>query len=155
MAQDAFRRQVKRRIAEKPIVNVVSIDTVDEQGEPIGTDQFHFSRPSEEQMFLMAASMGGDDTSVADEAAAVLDILRVSLPPEEFRRMRARLIDPEDGLDMDVLGELMRDLISAWSDFPTKPQSASSGSPESSGVTSTGRVQGEGSTHSPSTSPDS
>ena len=154
MAQDTFRRQVKRRAAVAPSITSVSIDTVDENDEPVGTDVFHFSRPTEEQLFLMAASMGGE-TSVADEAAAVLDIMRVSLPTEEFRKLRSRLLDPEDGLDMEVLGGTIQDLLSAWSDFPTKPQSASSESQNGSGPKSTGRVRGAGSTHSPSTSPDS
>lgn len=148
--QETFRRQVSRRAATKETTTDVEIETVDEDGESVGVDVFHFTRPSEEQLFLLAAGVGGDDANAADEAAAVMSLLRQTLPPTELRLMKSRLADPEDGLDMEILVGTVQDLMQAWSDFPTKPSSASAGSPVSSGARSTGRVRGQGSTRSTS-----
>lgn len=150
MAQNTIRRQLKKRSRPQETATI-TFDSEDDEGN-LDTETYTFSRPTDEQMFLLAAGIGGDDSSVADEAAAVMEYIRQTLPREEYRRLRARLADPEDGLDMDIFSETLFEMIGVWSDYPTQQPSVSSGSPESSGGNSTGRVRGKGSTHSTSRS---
>jgi len=103
VAQDTFRRQITRRAATVQPTTNVTFDSVDEEGNEAGSDTFHFSRPSEEQLFLLAADVGGENVSGIAEAAAVMTLIRQTLPSEEYRLMRERLGDPEDGLDMEIL----------------------------------------------------
>jgi len=125
----------------------VDDDEKDEDGEPVvrRSDTFHATQPTDERLFVVAAMIGDEDNG-AGEATAVMDLLRDALPPKEFRTLRERLLNPEDSVDMEVLGEVMEWLMEKWSDFPTQPSSASSGSPSGSGTKSTGRVRGSGST---------
>jgi hypothetical protein len=82
---------------------------------------------------------------MADESAAMLDILRAALTDDDLRTIRNRIKDPDDAVDWEMIGELVLWLMEQWSDFPTKSPSGSSGSPANTGTTSTGRVHGPGS----------
>jgi hypothetical protein len=158
-APRSFRRAAKKQ-EERP---TVAFDLTWEQDlteeekaagvepEVYRTDVFHATQPTDERMFLTAALIGDED-SVGAEAAAAMALLRDSLPPAEFRILRARIADPEDSVDLEVVQEVLAWLMEEWSSFPTGQSSASSTSPTSTGTKSTGRVRGSGSTRSPSPS---
>ena len=152
-APKTFHRQVaaKKAKAERP-TNEFMIENMDpvEEGEDPHADQFHATMPSDERLFVLAAMAGDEDAGGAAEAAATMDLLKSTLPEDEFRLLKRRLLDPEDIVDMDLLQDILMWLMEEWSTFPTEPASASSASPPSTGARSTGRVRGKGSTHSTS-----
>lgn len=152
-APKTFHRQVaaKKAKVERPTVEfmIENMDPV-EEGEDPHADQFHATLPSDERLFILAAMAGDEESNGAAEAAATLDLLRSSLPDDEFRLLKKRLLDPEDIVDMDLLQDILMWLTEEWSTFPTVQSSASSASPPSTGARSTGRVRGAGSTHSTS-----
>lgn len=152
-APRSFRRAAAKKEA-RPVV-AFTLDWVDDEDEEnvLRSDTFHATMPTDERLFLIAAAMGQDDEGVASEAAAIMDLLRDSLPPAEYRVLRSRLADPADSVDMEVMSEVLEWLMEKWSDFPTQPSSESSKSPTTSGQKSTGRVRGPGSTRSTSPSP--
>lgn len=151
-APRTFRRQVaaKKSAATRPTVEFMIEHASAPEGEELGSDQFHATMPTEERLFLLAALAGDEDSDGAAEAAATMDLLRDALPNAEFRLLKRRLGDPEDIVDIEMLQEILMWLVEEWSTFPTVPSSGSSVSPPSTGTRSTGRVRGEGSTHSTS-----
>ena len=150
-----FHRKIREKAAPRKEVAFTLVweqapDEVPEGQEPevYRVDTFHATKPTDERMFLIAA-MVGDEENQMGEAAAVVEILKDALPKDEWRILRARIADPADDVDLEMVKDIVQWLIEEWADFPTRPSSGSSGLPVSTGVTSTGRVQGEGSTHSP------
>jgi hypothetical protein len=146
-----FRRKVREKAAPRKQVTFTLVweqneSEVEEGKEPevYRVDTFHATKPTDEKMFLIAALVGDEDND-AGEAAAVVEILRTALPPEEYRIMRQRIADPDDDVDLDMLKDVVQWLIGEWTDFPTRPSSASSNSQDSTGATSTGRARGPGS----------
>jgi hypothetical protein len=158
-APRSFRRAARKQ--EKRPVIAFTLDWVEDlteeqeaegvEPEVYRTDVFHATQPTEERMFLVAALIGDED-NMAAEATGLMELLRDILPPAEFRVLKERLADEEDSVDMETLQEVLEWLMEKWSTFPTEPSSASSKSPTSSGPKSTGRVRGQGSTHSASPS---
>lgn len=150
-APRSFRRAAAKKEA-RPTVTF-TLDWVDDEDEEkvYRSDTFHATMPTDERLFLVAALIGDED-AVGAEATAVMDLLRDSLPSDEYRTIRARLADPEDSVDMETLGEVMEWLMEKWSDFPTQPSQGSSKSQTPTGPKSTGRVRGQGSTSSNSRS---
>jgi hypothetical protein len=152
-APKTFHRQVaaKKAAAPRPTVEfmIESMDPVEEGEEP-RADQFHATLPSDERLFILAAMAGDEESNGTAEAAATLDLLRSSLPDDEFRLLKRRLLDSEDIVDMELLQDILMWLTEEWSTFPTVQSSASSESPPSTGARSTGRVRGQGSTRSTS-----
>lgn len=150
-APRSFRRSAARKI-ERPTVTF-TLDWVDDEDEEkvLRSDTFHATKPTDERLFLVAASIGDEDNA-GSEAGAIMSIFRDALPEKEYKTLRSRLADPEDSVDMETIGEVMEWLMEKWTDFPTEPSHNSSTSPTSSGTTSTGRVRGTGSTRSPSRS---
>lgn len=152
-APKTFHRQVaaKKAAAPRPTIEfmIENMDPV-EEGEEVHADQFHATMPSDERLFVLAAMAGDEDSNGAAEAAATMDLLKATLPADEFRLLKRRLLDPEDIVDMDLLQDILMWLTEEWSTFPTEPASASSASPPSTGARSTGRVRGAGSTRSTS-----
>lgn len=146
-ASRSFRRQVAKKANVLPVVEF-TLDWVDDDDpeKVLRSDTFHATQPSEERLFLLAAAIGSEDATGSEEAAAVLDIFRSSLPREEFRTLRERLRDPEDDVNIDMLQDVLMWLMGEWSDFPTEPSGDSLESPPTSGARSTGRVRGQGST---------
>lgn len=146
-----FRRAAARKKVERPTVRF-GIERLDDEGEVVSTDYFHATMPSDEAMFMIAALIG-DEENDAGAATALLDLLKESLPSQEYRVFRKRLMDPKDeDLTMEVVEEIVEMLMEDWSTFPTGQSSASSTSPTPTGTTSTGRVRGSGSTSSNSRS---
>jgi hypothetical protein len=158
-APRSFRRSARKQEARP--VTAFTLDWVQDlteeeeaQGiepEVIRSDTFHATMPTDERLFLVAALIGDDDNPGA-EAAGVMELLRDILPASEFRTLKGRLADTKDSVDMDVIQEVLEWLMEKWSTFPTERSAASSKSPTSTGTKSTGRVRGQGSTHSPSPS---
>jgi len=152
----SFRRSVaeKKGVAAPPIVEF-TLDWVDDEDPEkiLRSDMFHATRPTDERLFLIAAMAGDEESGAASEAAAVMEIFRVALPAEEFRTLRSRIKDPDDDVNLDMLQDVLFWLMGEWSSFPTEPASNSSKSPPATGVKSTGRVRGPGSTRSTSDSP--
>lgn len=151
-APRAFRRAAAKNKTPRPTL-AFTLDWVDDEDEEkvIKSDVFHAQRPTDERLFLVAATMGDEDAS-GQEAGAVMSIFRDALPAEEYRTLRARLADPDDSVDMETIGEVMEWLMKEWTAFPTEPSPNSSTSPTTTGSKSTGRVRGTGSTRSPSPS---
>lgn len=67
---------------------------------------------------------------------AMFDLLSTVLEPGQYRIIENQL---RDGLDVDVVIEVVRYLIAEWSARPTQPPSGSSPSRRSTGVRSTVR----------------
>lgn len=149
-APRSFRRAVKKQ-AERPTVTF-ALDRTDDEYNVIESDIFHATQPTDERLFLIAA-MVGDEDAVGSEATATLELLRDSLPPDEYRTLRRRLADPDDqDATLEVVQEVIEWLMEQWTAFPTQPSSDSSTSQTPSGTKSTGRAPGRGSTRSTSPS---
>lgn len=149
-APRSFRRSLeKKKGSARPTV-VFNLDTVDDKGDVVQSDTFHATQPTEEALFLLAALAGDEESGGAEEAAAVMDLFRQSLPEAEYITLRRRLRDPESDVSLDVLQEVIPWLMEEWTAFPTEPASGSSRSQVTTGERSTGRVRGKGSV--PSTS---
>lgn len=156
-AAHGFRRRVKDRQAKvRPEISffLESFDE-DEDGNEVVVrrDDFVAKMPTEEQMLLIFAMGGREDATIGDEIASILDVLKSSLGPEQYRVLYRRLKDPDD-LDVTIesIEEIFEWLVEQWQDFPTQPSAGSSGSQASSGGRSTGRAPGKGSTLSSSAS---
>jgi hypothetical protein len=156
----SFRRAVaqkKGKDAPRPVVEFflewLDDEAVDEDGNPVvhRRDVFHATQPTDERIFLIAALAGDEDAGASAEAAAIMDLFKTSLPEDEYKILRQRLKDPEDDVDLTMLQEVVPWLMEEWSAFPTVPASASLESPPSTGVRSTGRAPGKGSTRSTTT----
>lgn len=151
-APRAFRRAVaEKKSTTRPVIEF-TLESTDMEGEVVRSDTFHAKRPTDERLFLLAAMAGDEDAGGAEEAAVTQDLLKDILPEEEFKVLKARLLDDEDDVDMDMLQDVLMWLVEEWASFPTEPSSDSSGSQDASGTKSTGRVRGPGSTRSPSRS---
>jgi hypothetical protein len=146
-APHAFRRQVEKRAEKAPPIAFV-LETTDDDGNIVRSDTMEAKRPSEERIFLFVAALGGEDVNFADEAAAILSLFRDVLRAQDYAVLRERLGDENDEVDLTMLREVMEWLVAQWADFPTQPSSDSSPSPTPTGVTSTGRAPGKGSTRS-------
>jgi hypothetical protein len=152
-APRAFRRAVAdKKSTARPVIEF-TLESTDEKGEVARSDSFHAKRPTDERLFLLAAMAGDEDAGGAEEAAVTLDLLRDILPEPEFKILKARLLDDQDDVDMDMLQDVLMWLVEEWASFPTEPSSDSSVSQDASGTKSTGRVRGPGSTRSTTTSP--
>jgi hypothetical protein len=153
-APHAFRKAVgEKKVVERPTVTFVLESTsdteVDKDGEPIvvRSDIFHATQPTNERLFIVAATAGDEDSGAAQEAAMTFSLLKSVLPLNEYKIIRERLLDPEDDVDLSMLQQVLTWLMEQWTSFPTQQPSDSSTSPDSTGAPSTGRVRGPGSTH--------
>lgn len=99
--------------------------------------------PGDGVMTLMIASMGADSEE-ADAVASVFAILEASFNAKDYRFLRQRLKDEE--ISVDQLMDVIADMMEAWLGFPTQPASDSHRSQQSTGMRSTGRAPGAGST---------
>jgi hypothetical protein len=150
-ANRTFRRAVAKQKVTRPTVRF-GIERMNDDGEVLSTDWFNATMPTDENMFLIAALIGDEDNE-AGAATALLELLKDSLPTDEYRLFRKRLRDPKDeDVTMETVEDIVEELMKEWSAFPTGQSAASSTSQTTSGPKSTGRVRGEGSTRSPSAS---
>lgn len=149
-----FTRAVEQRAEE---VNDVlafflkTTDGVDEDGNEIvyRYDEFHANRPTEEHMMLLMAEGMNRNATVADEAAAIFNLLRTVLSSKDYAIMEKRFKDPKDtGVSYEVLGDMFEWMMEQWSNFPTQSPGGSSASQAKTGGSSKGRVRGPGSTSS-------
>lgn len=107
---------------------------------------YHQKRPEPALMSLVMAGITSN-TSEPEKAEALWSFYKGTLPANEFHDLRDRVIRNQD-LDLDRLLEVVEKSIAAWSTFPTRPSSDSSGSPTPGGRRSTGRAPGAGSSRS-------
>lgn len=150
-----FTKAIEEREVGPSIVGffLKTTEGVDENGDDIvyRYDEFHATQPTEDRLMMLLANAARRDATLADEAAAIFDLFRAILPPNEYRILERRFNDPRDmGVDYEMLGQVMEWLMEQWQDFPTQQPAASSGSRATTGTKSTGRVRGKGSI--PSTS---
>lgn len=146
----AFTRRARDRAAERQETPFV-IRTIgeDENGDEIviREDQYTALTPSEELMLAAYAEGAREGATMADQTAAIFDLLRACLSEADFRRLYKRFKDPNDSdVDAEFLEDLFDWLTELWSDFPTRSGGASSKSQTSTGRRSTGRVHSKGST---------
>lgn len=151
MPNRTFRRAVAKAKVERPTITF-GVERLNDDGEVVSTDVFHATQPTDERLFIIAA-MIGDEENEAASATALMELLKDSLPKDEYRVFRKRLADPDDvDLTMETVEDIVEALMESWSGFPTGQSSDSSTSRTSSGTKSTGRVRGTGSTSSASPS---
>lgn len=103
--------------------------------------------PGDGIMTLMIASMGSD-SDTADAMASIFSILEASFSAKDYRFLRDRLRNEE--ISTELLMDMISDMMDSWLSFPTQPPSDSPKSRPSTGMRSTGRAPGKGSTHSDS-----
>lgn len=151
-APQGFIRKVKDRAAptqeRKSVSFFLETTDEDEDGNEIVIlhEDYTATMPTEEQLMLVFAEGGKESATMADEAAAMLDVFKAALPDAEYRRLYKRLKNPNDkDVDFELLQDLFAFLMEQWQDFPTTPPVGSSPSPSSTGGRSTGRVRGKGS----------
>ncbi len=151
-APQAFRRKLTDRLApEKREIILVPIETYEEDEEGnevlVNRDEYNFTRPTQEQILMAFAQGGREDSSMGDEISAIFSFLKDTLPLPEYKRIMARLRNPEDtAVDTDLLIQIFQFLMEQWTTFPTQPPVGSSGSQATSGGRSTGRARGKAST---------
>src|SRR5688572_30031090 len=93
-ANRTFRRAVAKQKVTRPTVRF-GIERMNDDGEVLSTDWFNATMPTDENMFLIAALIGDEDNE-AGAATALLELLKDSLPTDEYRLFRKRLRDPKD-----------------------------------------------------------
>jgi len=110
----------------------------------------HFTAhaPTAEQLAIALAHGAHEFATIADEMSAALELFRAVLPPQEYQVLVRRLRDPNDEVDIKMLGDIVSWLVEQWQDFPTQPPVGSSRSSKSISPRSTGRSPGKGSTRS-------
>lgn len=146
-----FVRRVKDRVApEEKVVTHFFLETtdIDDNGDEfvVRHDDFTASMPSQEQLLAAMAEGGRESATIADETAAMFDLLRAALPQGQYRLLLRRFKDPNDpDVDFETIQDLFAYLMEQWQDFPTQSPAASSGSSGTSGGRSTGRARGKGS----------
>lgn len=104
--------------------------------------------------FILLMAVNSPDASSAEYLGTLMSFVGKMFSREDYRYIRERISDEE--LDISQLGEIIWAAMEEWgetSDFPTKPDSGSSTSPQPTGTSSTGRVRGPGSTLSASEAP--
>lgn len=114
----------------------------------VKVSKFKANAPTAEQLALALAHGAHEFATIADEMSAALELFRAVLPPAQYQTLMRRLRDPNDEVDIVMLGEIVEWLVEQWQDFPTQPPVASTRSSKSTGVRSTGRSPGKGSTRS-------
>lgn len=97
---------------------------------------------------MLAVSDITDEDSGVNSMSSILSILRGALSDSDYRTLRGWI--RSGALDVPTLGDILSDLMEAWTSFPTKPSSGSLQSQPTTGTKSTGRVRGAGSTLPPS-----
>jgi len=85
--------------------------------------------PKNSQMaYIMAAQASG--RTDADRVAAMLDFLEATLVEPGRERLRTRMLDSDDPLDLDVVEQIIEWAMQEWSGRPpTSPSVSSSPSP--------------------------
>lgn len=83
-------------------------------------EKFSFKPPKDSLLALafMQASNHGEESAQA--VKALFDYLDAGLSEEQAERIRHRLGDPKDNLDLETLGHIMRSLITEVAQRPTK-----------------------------------
>lgn len=99
--------------------------------------------PGDGVLTLMMATLG-DQSSDASALGALFEILEASFSPADYRFLRDRLKSEE--ISPELLTEIAQDMVEGWLSFPTQPSSDSARSRPTTGVRSTGRAPGKGST---------
>jgi hypothetical protein len=123
----------------------------------IGDEEFRSKLPSTARTAMFVASMS-DESTTGDAIAAIFAFLKDMLLDDGYRRLRKLISD--NVIDLGTLtggGDENEDGIVDWiigqaSNRPTQPPTDSSTSPASTGLPSTGRSPGKGSTRSTSVS---
>lgn len=81
----------------------------------------------------------GDDANPLRQAVELERLLDKVVDKESAAHMRERFLDPEDSLDLMILGPVIETLVGKWYGGPTGKRPASPGSRMRSGTSSTGR----------------
>lgn len=79
-------------------------------------EKYHFTPPKTTGVYL--ASIGGNGN---DQLKAQLDWLEAGLEEDEAARLRARLFDPADDLEVINIMEVVGWLLQEMTDRPTTP----------------------------------
>lgn len=109
-------------------------------------DVFHARRMKDATLAYLVAQ-ASDTTDHARIVTAVLDFMEKALTPESARLFRKRMLDPEDGFDMEIVIEVFRWLLGEVAGGKAGgPPRASSSRQRSGGRASTGTASARAST---------
>ena len=81
----------------------------------------------------------GDDSNPMKQAIELERLLDKVVDEDSATYLRERFLDPEDDLDLPVLGPVIETLVGKWYGGPTGKRPGSPGSRSRSGPSSTGR----------------
>lgn len=158
----SFRRAARRKanIEQEPITFDITTVKEDEDGNPVLDDEgneivlkkevYHATPPNEDTLLASYVQAGRDGASTADKGAVIFDLFKASLPEDEYGRLIRRVRDPRDEVGTEMLMDIYDWLMEQWGsgDFPTGSQSVSSPQQRTTGLPSTGRAPGKGSSRS-------
>lgn len=102
--------------------------------------EVHAYEPSPGQLAMMYSSLS-DHARDEKRIAGVVDFFFGLLDSDQARILGARLLDRNDSFELEQITEIMGWLVEEWAARPTRPSSASSASPTSTGRKSTARSQ--------------
>lgn len=115
----------------KPVVD----NPVDLEFTLYGSDYvFTAMPPTGTQMMVMAGA-----AELGQGTGGMMQFLMGVLSEEDWREMHKRLLDRQDALSLDDVGELFEWMLEEWSKVPTEGRSASSASPGRGGRGSTAK----------------
>jgi len=120
--------------SQGPVESVVD-NPVTLQFSLVGDDHvFEAIPPTGGQMMVMAAAIEMDKGT-----AGMVQFLMSVLSDADFARLRERLLDREDTLDLQGVSDLFEWMMEEWGKNPTDGRSGSSASPANTGRGSTAR----------------
>jgi hypothetical protein len=83
----------------------------------IDDDEYKTLSPKSSQLAYLIAA-GSDSRNEADQVAGVLDFMEQVLDPTSRRRLRKRLLDSADKLELENVVDLMEWMIEQWGARP-------------------------------------
>lgn len=104
----------------------------------VDDDEWTANVPTAGEMALLFAAQS-DSRDTGDAVAATIDFVYNILTPEDRRRYRERLLDPDDTFDFDTVSDILTGLMEEWGDRPTQSSGGSTPTRGSTGKRSTAK----------------
>lgn len=127
----SFTTAVKERIEPEDGETEPGLLEFDLDGEPMEAHE-----PSPEQ-FALLMQAAGTYTSTKDAIAGFIDFIWSVMEREYAQHLRNRLLDRNDAFGLDEIEEMVAWMVEEWTGRPMKRRSGSTGSPKSTGPSST------------------
>lgn len=113
-------------------------------------EEFEFTLPTDGQIALAMAAIGGDDQNIAAAMSGMLLFMKGILEPDAYNHLRGVLNDPTVEEPLDVLIDLFYGIVEETTGDPTSSSGDSSPSPAPTGARSTATSRSTASTPSAS-----